>query len=451
MKKSKYTKIINLEDGKIIAFNSVTCALAEVDEDFLNVLENIESIDEENLTGKMKELVDDMSAGNFIVNDRIDELKLLKYRNYNGKFKSGGLGLVIAPTLACNFACPYCYETAKPGMIIQKVQDSLIEMIEENAKHKNDISITWYGGEPLLAKDIIFDFSKRAIGICEREKVNYSSYMVTNGYLIDDDIVKKMKEAKITGAQITIDGPPSIHNKRRRLKNSSDETFNKILENVKKLINNGITNIAIRINVDKTNIDYVEELLDILEENNLKDVIVNLGHVSAYTEACSGVVSSCMNTEEYAESDSKYQKILFERGYKVSGSYPFYPSIKANYCCADHVGAYVIDPEGYMYKCWNDVGNVDRAVGNVCTIKDEIDEKMYAMNLDYILWSPFEYKECQECSILPICMGGCPYKGLTSKKPECEKWIYNLEQTIIATYNQQSKCGCSNKECCCCE
>lgn len=119
----------------------------------------------------------------------------------------------------------------------------------------------------------------------------------------------------------------------------------------------------------------MEELLDILEENGLKDVVVNLGHVTAYTDSCNGIANNCLNTKEYAKSDTKYQKVLFERGYKVAGAYPFYPSVKANYCCADNVGAYVIDSEGYMYKCWNDVGNVDRAVGNVTTIKDKVDEK----------------------------------------------------------------------------
>ncbi|ENK1243689.1 radical SAM/SPASM domain Clo7bot peptide maturase [Clostridium sporogenes] len=449
MKKSKYNKIIKLEDGKTIAFNSVTCALAEVDQDFLNVLENIENIDVENLDEKTKELVENMSEGNYIVHDEMDELKLLKYRNYNGKFSSSGLGLVIAPTLACNFACPYCYETPKAGLMDKKIQDSLIEMIEENAKRKHDISVTWYGGEPLLAKDMIFDFSQRAIEICEREGAKYSAYIVTNGYLIDEETIENMKKAKITGAQITVDGPPSIHNKRRILKNSDEETFTTIIANVKKLINGGIKNIAIRINVDKTNVDHVEELLDILEENELKDVVVNLGHVTAYTDTCNGIANSCLNTKEYAKNDTKYQKVLFERGYKVAGSYPFYPSIKANYCCADNVGAYVIDSEGYMYKCWNDVGNIDRAVGNVATIKEKVDEKMYARNMDYILWSPFEHEDCRQCEILPICMGGCPYKGSTNEKPECEKWIYSLEDTIIATYNQKNECACTGQGCCC--
>lgn len=437
MKKSKYNKIINLEDGKTIAFNSVTCALAEVDAEFLDTLENIENINVDELTPEKKELIDNMMEGNFIVDDMLDELKLIKYRNYSGKFSSSGIGLVIAPTLACNFACPYCYETAKSGIISKEVQDSLLEMIEDTAKHKYDVDITWYGGEPLIAKEVIFDFSRRAIEICEREGVRYGAYIVTNGYLIDEDVISKMKEAHITGAQITVDGPPSIHNTRRILKNSDEPTFDRIIHNVKLLMQNGITNIAIRINVDKTNVNHVEELLDILEREGVKDVVVNLGHVSAYTEACNGVTDSCMDTEEYAAQDSKYQKILHERGYQISGRYPFYPSIKANYCCADHVSAYVIDPEGYMYKCWNDVGNQKRAVGNVCTIKDKMDDKMFAMNLEYIMWGPFEHEKCRECDILPICMGGCPYKGITGNEPSCEKWVYNLEQTIIATYYQQ--------------
>lgn len=30
------------------------------------------------------------------------------------------------------------------------------------------------------------------------------------------------------------------------------------------------------------------------------------------------------------------------------------------------------------------------------------------MNVNYLLWSPFDHKKCLECNILPICMGGAP-------------------------------------------
>ncbi|GAA0696568.1 hypothetical protein GCM10008904_00650 [Paraclostridium ghonii] len=100
-----------------------------------------------------------------------------------------------------------------------------------------------------------------------------------------------------------------------------------------------------------------------------------------------------------------------------------------------------------MYKCWNDVGNVDRAVAK---IDEKIDEKMHALNMEYIMWSPFENEKCVECELLPICMGGCPYNGLLNNDPKCEKWKFSLEQTIIATYEQDGKTECK-KGCCGCE
>src|SRR5699024_5938565 len=123
-----------------------------------------------------------------------------------------------APTLSCNFGCPYCYEEPKSGFMSEEVQKSILDMITEAAKRRKDISVTWYGGEPLIAKDIIFNMSEKIINICEENDCDYSSYIVTNGYLVTDEIIENFKKYKITGAQITIDGPPEIHNSRRFLK-----------------------------------------------------------------------------------------------------------------------------------------------------------------------------------------------------------------------------------------
>lgn len=451
MKKSRYNMFWSLEDGTRIAFNCMTCALAEINDDFMDVLNNIENLDYNNLDEKTKTLVDNMLEGNYILKDNIDELKLIKYRHLNGKFSNEGLGLTIAPTLACNFACPYCYESPKTGFITEEVQKSILDMVEEAAKRRKDISTTWYGGEPLVAKDIIFDLSEKIIKICKEYDAPYSSYIVTNGYLITDEIIEKFKEYQISGAQVTIDGPPDIHNSRRKLRGSDKETFNIILDNVKKLKKNGMR-VTIRINIDRTNVDRIEELLDIIEANNLKDVMISLGHVTAYTEACMSVSEACLNTEEYAKKNVKYQEILHSRGFNVQG-YPYYPGIKANYCCADSSSSFVLDPEGYMYKCWNDVGNTERAVGQITKVKEAPNEDMYMRNVDYILWSPFNHEKCIECNLLPICMGGCPFNGeRNSMDPDCEKWKYNLEDVLKLTYLQRkdldesaacSICSCS--------
>ena len=317
----------------------------------------------------------------------------------------------------------------------EKVVRAILDKVDEVAAKKEPVSITWYGGEPLLAKDLIFRMSKQMIETCSRHGSSYKAYMISNGYLLTEEIVEKMKEAKITGVQITVDGPPDIHNMRRKLKNSSSPTFEKIIDNIKLLRKHDIS-VGIRINIDKTNVERLEEVLDIFIEHGLKDCNVNLGHVKAYTESCASICSSCLSTKEYADESLKYQELLYKKGFE-SVFYPYYPGVKANYCCADSITSYVIDPEGYMYKCWNDIGRQEFSVGNI--LKEvEGTNQMMMNHINYLLWSPFKHEKCRECPVLPLCMGGCPYNGIKFlHSPECEKWKYNLIDVLKRTYRQR--------------
>lgn len=51
-----------------------------------------------------------MKDSNYIVEDDVDEIENLRISNLRGKFSNRVLNLTIAPTLNCNFSCPYCYE-----------------------------------------------------------------------------------------------------------------------------------------------------------------------------------------------------------------------------------------------------------------------------------------------------------------------------------------------------
>ncbi|MGB9679662.1 MAG: hypothetical protein ACPL3A_06620 [Thermoanaerobacteraceae bacterium] len=136
MKVSKYNIILTMDDGKKIAFNSMSCALAEINDDFIEIIEKIDSLQYEKLDAKQKLLVDEMLEGNYIVHDNIDELKLIKYKHLSGKFNNESLGLTIAPTLSCNFECPYCYENPKQSFINEDVVKGILEMVSEAAQRK---------------------------------------------------------------------------------------------------------------------------------------------------------------------------------------------------------------------------------------------------------------------------------------------------------------------------
>lgn len=75
--------------------------------------------------------------------------------------------------------------------------------------------------------------------------------------------IAKLVDFSVRSVQITLDGPPEIHNKRRRMPNGED-TFYKIVNNIVEACN--IIPIVIRINVDKTNIKFVNKIIDVFIE-----------------------------------------------------------------------------------------------------------------------------------------------------------------------------------------
>lgn len=77
-------------------------------------------------------------------------------------------------------------------------------------------------------------------------------------------------------------------------------------------------------------------------------------------------------------------------------------------CGCDRENSYVIDPKGNINKCWEEIGNKKHIIGN---INKGLKMHKTPTYYDHMLYNPLENKNCSNCSILPICMGGdCPIK-----------------------------------------
>ena len=235
MKESRYNHYFR-RNGKDYAFNAMTCALAEVDESFFEAIRQVR----EGSPVADNKLFENMRYGGYIIPDLFDERSALKLRSQANKFSSRGLGLTIAPTLACNFACPYCYENSVPGVMSQEVQDAVVALVERRATRGDEIQVTWYGGEPLIALTVVEALSARMVEVCDTANVAYSAYMVSNGYLVTPNVIEVLKRCRVSAMQITIDGPRAIHDSRRKLKADGSGSFDTIVENVKLLLDCGI-------------------------------------------------------------------------------------------------------------------------------------------------------------------------------------------------------------------
>ena len=242
-----------------------------------------------------------MLQAEYVVEDNINELDLIKLISLSSRFLNKSLNLTIAVTLDCNMNCPYCYEDKSNLSMTEEIQDSLCDFIENYLKTNNctALNITWYGGEPLLEKDLIYRLSERFIEITKKLKVGYGASIVTNGFMLDSDCAEHLKnKCNVNNAQLTIDGPSEIHNNRRILinGNGSFETIINNIENCKSFLN-----ISVRINVDKDNIDSIENLIDYFTD--VKNWGVNprfyIAPVKIYNDNSIYDISTCFSNSEF--------------------------------------------------------------------------------------------------------------------------------------------------------
>jgi len=67
----------------------------------------------------------------------------------------------------------------------RSVIDSIVKYVNNMIKPTTEyLNISWFGGEPLLAINIIRSLSLSFLSICKENNINYYANIVTNGYLL---------------------------------------------------------------------------------------------------------------------------------------------------------------------------------------------------------------------------------------------------------------------------
>jgi len=445
MKPSYYNFIWPTDDpGKAMIFNSITTSLVEAPTSNISLLEG-PPFDYDSLPTGAKRFVDALKAGGFVLDDATDELSTLKFAVNARKYDCNRLELTIAPTLRCNFSCEYCYEQTgdaqhrrdgRHAVMPPAVRKALLKLIEQRARRVKKMSVIWFGGEPLLETSVIVELSQEIIRIAERNGVSYEAGMITNGYLFhrDPDIIRKLKNSRISFFQITLDGPPDIHNLRRKLKNDDGPTFEPIMESAKLLAKNGMQ-VNVRINVDRSNAAQALDLLKMLEVDYEKGLTVHLGRVMDQAKTRCSAANACPTMQEFSQVNQTFERRLHQGGSKPDPSLHYPRCI--NVCSANGLSTLVIDPDGDVYKCWTAIGEKSARVGNVLDFENRSQEEM-AREIKWITWEPFENPDCKACKVLPICLGGCPYGPiLNGEDHECAEWKYGLEYYVRARYERE--------------
>lgn len=377
-----------------------------------NNIQNVEN------SHKMSSLIKEMVLGGFIVKEESEQLNKLKFESYSTRYNKELLSLTIAPTTACNFKCPYCYED---GIEYETMNDEIVyRMIDfiESFKIKN-VNICWYGGEPLLCIDKI----KKTVDELQKKNFILEQSIVTNGYLLNKDNARVLKELGINQVQITLDGPPSIHDKRRVLKNGKP-TFDTIINNVVNVCDH--LNINIRVNVDSFNINFIDELKHILKQKNIDDkVYMYLAPVDNINSTMKKEYSSHLYESDNFEEFSKKQISFYEESISCNNDLSIFEERNPYLCGAVAPYSFLIAPSGDLYKCWNDIGRLEYRIGSISDgLCNEIELNKW------LGYDPFNNEECINCNIFPICLSGCPHSIIRKNKNRCSSEKNNYEEYL---------------------
>jgi uncharacterized protein len=369
-----------------------------------------------------------LREGGFIVPRDLNERDFIRTR-YNIARMRAPLRFVVAPTLDCNFNCFYCFEAKSKEKMSSEVQDSLASFVASRLKvsSSRNLTVEWYGGEPLLALDVVRNLSFRFRNLCQTSGTVYNAALVTNGLLLDRATVGALSDCGIRSYHVTLDGTAEVHDGRRVPAADAAPTFDAIVANIEAASESAQVNV--RLNVGRSNRDAVGSFLGFTRERGW-----DRKGIEVYPAPIFGSSSPCMGYPDEALPEEEFDSVLDEFCSVESAPSPAMPDSAdlaeilgfppgRHYTCeALAYNSYAVSPSGSLFKCPLEIDDDQKAVGHVSRPLDLCNVSL----LRWLSFDPFSVSECKDCLFVPLCLGGCPKKlfeeGDAGRRSACRFW-----------------------------
>jgi len=275
-----------------------------------------------------------------------DKIKSFDKNSFIRGLNPKSFQLILYPTEQCNFRCVYCYEDFEIGKMPQWVVSASKEFIKNKIKNLNKLNLSWFGGEPLLAKRTLFDIAEFAQSEGRKHNCKVSGDLTTNGYLLDLKTLKKLVDLQQNTFQISIDGDQEGHDKTRVMRNGKG-SFEQIWDNLIQASRSKLDfSIRLRIHISDLNHETILKFLDRYENSILgKDMRFVLFFHSINNLGGDQEVISSLNSKETAKQFIEKLKKRYE-GTTVD------LEKKGDYICyASKPNSLAIRADGNLNKC----------------------------------------------------------------------------------------------------
>ncbi|MGI5849257.1 MAG: radical SAM protein [Christensenellales bacterium] len=299
----------------------------------------------------------------------------------------------------CNLGCHYCYvhKQARREMTL-KIAKAAIDHAAENAGR---IGISFFGGEPLLKKDLIKAVIRYARESEQYKKCTFHFKITTNGTLLNTSFLRFCTDNRIMIA-LSIDGIQAAHDAHRIFKDGTG-SFASVEKAAKILLKFQPYACAMMV-VNPDTIQYYADGIQSLFDIGFKYFICSLNYEkqAAWTDA---------HMEELARQFDKLSELyiawtLDEEKFYFS---PFEVKMRSfidgeAYCqqrCQLGQRQLSVDTDGALYPCVQFVGEKEYCIGDVYNGVDEQRRKALFLKAEKTS------QNCIDCAIKERCNHHC--------------------------------------------
>jgi uncharacterized protein len=422
---SRFNSYVRDPDGKLLVFNSYASALLQFEG---GTADRVEAV----LTGALGargEMRTFLARQGVLVRSDTDELGQAEALHEQLFSADDRLGLTLLAHENCNFRCVYCYEEFKKKRMSDEVADGVVELVRKRADQLRYLTIGWFGGEPLLAFDLIEDVCQRVRAICAEHGIAFMSQMTTNGFLLDADRAARCIAAGVVRYTVTLDGPARTHDRMRVLANGGP-SFDRILANLRHLRDHAHGfQVQIRVNFSPDNLPAMPEFVRFLgrELGNDERFTVMFRPVGKWGGPKDAGLSVC-DHHSGIEQEIELAELAMTEGFGLDtwkrGMKPF-----GNVCYAASPRHFVIGSDGIVYKCTVAFNDPRNHVGRL-----HADGTLELRGELVDLWTRSgEEKDadCRACGFRPACQGNlCPLERLDARDKRCPTQKTHMQQIL---------------------
>ncbi len=328
--------------------------------------------------------------------------------------RAGVRHLELMVTHACNLRCRYCYGAAigagsrhlygeDDADMPWEVARRGVELLLQGSGRAPRVSLTFFGGEPLLALDLIRRVVPFARAQAEAAGKAIDLSLSTNGIGLSAEVVQFLVANDI-GCQVSIDGPAGIHDANRPAASGAG-SYAQALPGVRRLLAARPGRVTARVTVARA----LVHLPEVVEH------LLGLGFAAVHVEpALGGCGDSAVDAADVAtmcEQNEDLARLLVAR-VRADRVFAYHNLVRhirqsrvVRQRLAHHCGAartlLAVARDGAFYPCHRFVGLAEYRMGDVWSGPDfTLQRRVLALTVD-------ERPGCRECWARYLCGGGC--------------------------------------------